>query len=189
MIQTAAPMRKKLGLGIGAAARALDVPIPTLRDWMNQGKIPGVRKTPGGHRWIAKEDLLRFAEARGIGQLSVESRRDSRVPLHKVFVTLEVSLADGTVVGHGTGEISNASIRGFRVERLRWKCPLAPTGGSPFIFRIDDGRLKGVKGTARVAWHSDAGKTLKASLGAWIESFDEGHRDYAVAVAQGHVAR
>lgn len=187
MIPTAASMRKKLGYGIGAAARALDVPIPTLRDWMNQGKVPGVRKTPGGHRWIGKEDLLRFAEGRGLRRPSIESRRDSRVPMHKVYVTLEVTLPDGTPVGRGTGDLTNACIRGFRVERLRWKGPLAPTGGSPFVFRIEEGRLKGVKGTARVAWHVDGGKSRKATLGAWIESFSWGRKAYAVAVAQAHI--
>lgn len=48
--------------GIGAAARRLGVPAPTLRTWDLRYGIGPSRRSPGGHRRYDAADLLRLAE-------------------------------------------------------------------------------------------------------------------------------
>ncbi|GGL19840.1 MerR family transcriptional regulator [Sphaerisporangium melleum] len=50
------------GYGIGAAARRLGVPAPTLRTWNLRYGIGPSRRSPGGHRRYDDEDLRRLAE-------------------------------------------------------------------------------------------------------------------------------
>lgn len=51
-------------LGTHQAARFLSVDAGTVIRWADAGKLPSFR-TPGGHRRILREDLLRFASDYG----------------------------------------------------------------------------------------------------------------------------
>lgn len=156
------------GLGIGRAARILGIPTVTLRGWMNDGKIPGVRRTEGGHRWIAREDLFAFARKCGLARKE-ENRRHPRVQAHKVGIRVKAELS-GVPVVQAEGRLRDLSAGGFRADRLRWRTGFAPAYGARISFEIVGarGRLSGVSGVARLVWHLDNRRERGGTLGARI---------------------
>jgi hypothetical protein len=158
--------RRMRGLGIGRAARILGVPTVTLRDWMNQGLVPGVRRTEGGHRWIAREDLFAFARKRGLARKG-EKRRHPRVQAHKVRLRVKAELSGVSVV-RAEGRLRDLSEGGFRADRMRWRTGFAPAYGTRIRFEIAGarGRLSGVSGVARLVWHLDNRRERGSTLGA-----------------------
>jgi excisionase family DNA binding protein len=54
------PTSRATFMKIGQAAATLGVAISTVRDWIDQGKLPA-RITPGGHRLILETDVRQFA--------------------------------------------------------------------------------------------------------------------------------
>ncbi|MEV0389331.1 MerR family transcriptional regulator [Nonomuraea sp. NPDC050643] len=55
-------VEEEQGYGIGAVARRLGVPAPTLRTWNLRYGIGPSRRSPGGHRRYDAADVLRLAE-------------------------------------------------------------------------------------------------------------------------------
>lgn len=177
------------GISIGRAARILGVPTVTLRDWMNKDLVPGVRRTEGGHRWITRESLFAFARARGLGiRKKEEKRRHPRVQAHKVRLRVRVELPGFPTV-EGEGRLRDLSRSGFRGDRLDWMAPLVPRKGTRILFMIlgTQGRLGGITGTARLAWHIDNRRNRGATLGARIRSFgsEEARESWFAYVNEG----
>ena len=160
--------RAKRGVSIGKAARSLGVSVFALRDWMNLGKVPGVFRTQGGHRRVTRDALLKFAGERGLTRFSDDRRAHPRILARKLKVQLGVP-------GHavrGEGRLRDLSASGFRVDRIKWKTPIAPVLGTEFTFLLPVGKkLGGVSGMARVAWHRDDRKERGATLGGRIDCF------------------
>lgn len=169
----AAIYRQKRGLSIGKAARILGVPLVTLRSWMNKGHVPGVFRTEGGQRWLTREALFAFAAKRGL-KPSNELRRHPRFVARKVRVLVSARLGGQTVV-EGEGRLRDLSRSGFRTDRIAWRTPFTPAKGAEIRFEVSGsrGRLAGVAGTARVAWHYDNRRGRGASLGARIEGMED----------------
>lgn len=161
------------GHSIGQAARILGVNLYTLRDWLDAGKVPGLRRTVGGHRWITREGLLEFAKARGLKRLLSERRRAPRVQVNKVRVQLK-AFYRGQEIPLGEGRLRDLSRTGFRVDQMKWTSPLIPAIQAEISFEVPHrGLWKGVVGSARVAWSMDNRRKRGASLGARLRKLED----------------
>lgn len=179
MKETAYRQRIKRGLSIGQAARILGVPVVTLRSWMNKGLVPGVLVTQGGHRWLTRQALFAFAEKKGL-RPAAEKRRHKRVHVWRNRVRVRATLGDQVVV-EGEGRLRDISRGGFRTDRITWRTPFTPAKGALIRFEVPgtQGRLTGISGSAKVAWHYDNRAGRGASLGARIETMHDERRAWA----------
>ena len=163
---------ERQGYRIGQAAKALGINIHVLRYWMDRGKIPGLRRTAGGHRWITREGFLRFAKMRGAKELAEERRRAPRVQLKNIRLRLRTSYK-GQKLLLGEGRLINLSRTGFRMDRVAWVSPLVPAIGTRITFEVPHkGIFKGVAGQARVAWSRATPEEKGASLGVRLQGLD-----------------
>ncbi|GEM_PF-4575715 len=157
-------------LGIGCAAKSLSVPITTLRYWIDQGKIPGITLTTGGHRRIDRGSFLQFARSRGVERLAENRRRHPRLPAKKLRVRITLH-KDGVLLSQGEGRLRDISRSGFRADQVRWPDKVSPAWGAKVSFEIPAGRLAGVSGTATIAWNMDNRRERGATLGAAVARF------------------
>lgn len=141
--------------GVDTAARLSGVPEPTLRLHVDQGKVLGVRRLPGGKRLINREGLLAYLRARGMdtkGLDQVERRESPRVHAHLTHVQIRVLDPENCKqLGYGKGFMADYSATGFKAQDVAWEGFL-PGLLEPLEFRILDGRLKEACGKARLSW-------------------------------------
>lgn len=141
--------------GVDTAARLCGVPEPTLRLHVDQGKLMGVRRLPGGKRLINREGLLAYLKARGFetsGLEALERRGAPRIRAHLTHVHMTVQNPDiETQLGYGQGVMIDYSDTGFKAEKILWEGFL-PALDEPLSFRILDGRLRQAQGKVRLSW-------------------------------------
>jgi len=165
---------ERQGYRIGQAAKALGVNIHTLRYWMNAGKVPGVRRMAGGHRWITREGFIRFARMLGVEKPVEERRRAPRVPVKNIRLRLRTSYRGRNLL-LGEGRLIDLSRTGFRMDRVQWVGPFVPAMDTEIHFEVPHtGLLKDVTGQARVAWSRDDRRGEGSSLGAALRNLAGG---------------
>ena len=156
---------------LGFAARVAGLPPATLRDHVDAGKVMGVHRSPGGHRFISREGLLAYMQARGIEAKSleaVEHRRAERIHwVARPRVTRLTVSKPGMdeFIGQGSGALVDLSPTGFRLKGLSWKGYLPGPETLQVSFRVSNtGRHRRSEGAAKVAWVVYRGGALEMGL-------------------------
>lgn len=96
-------------------AKTLGVSAPTVVNWINAGLVVA-HKTPGGHRRIAREDLLEFARTHSY-PVTPEMLGEAATPA----TSRRVLIVDDD-------EEFGAMVRDFLRHRGEWEVELAPSG-------------------------------------------------------------
>ncbi|MGW0059404.1 MerR family transcriptional regulator [Streptosporangium sandarakinum] len=115
------------GYGIGAVARRLGVPAPTLRTWNLRYGIGPSRRSPGGHRRYDADDLRRLEEMNRLIKLGVPAADAAREVLRPGAARREAPSGRPPRPGPGQDAAAPTAQGGLALERT---VPAAPGAGT-----------------------------------------------------------
>ncbi|MEV0590053.1 MerR family transcriptional regulator [Nonomuraea cavernae] len=167
------------GYGIGAVARRLGVPAPTLRTWNQRYGLGPSRRSPGGHRRYDEGDLLRLEEMNRLIKSGI-APADAAAQALRLSLPTEAPPSEGpppeatpseALPSEATPEATPEATAEATAEATSKAAPKAAPERAPAKAPVGPRRVA-VPSMARLARAADAldGPTVAAAVAAALDS-------------------